>query len=185
MTLEYTNTVEDIQAFNAYHYKHSPTMQRQRLNAQYAMTFLYAVAYGITVILLAGGRPNASPDLGVLYLGIGIAGAIVVFFASRTHIESRFTRNVEKLYKEGKNTSLLEPRSVTIEADGIKHQSPSSEGNIKWSAVEKVVATDTHLFLYINAMAAIAIPKRAPSNESDWNDLVKRAQTYQQSAAIQ
>jgi hypothetical protein len=178
MVVEFTNTPEDLKAFTSYHYEHSPIARRQRLVAQLLMTFAFLVAFGVTLLVLGSGRSGVSPVTCMAFAIIGSLGAGLIFVTSRSSIARGRVRNIEKMYQEGKNTALYEQHSVALDADGVRQKSPSAESFIRWSSIEKVALTDTHLFLYGSAVSAFAIPRRAFADDVQWNEFASLAQRY-------
>jgi hypothetical protein len=183
MHIEFANTLDDIRAFTVYHYQHSPTVRRQKLIGQIVYTIVCVGAYSLVVLLLTGNRLATSPTTAAIYAGVGLIMAVVVFFRFRSRFEGTLTRNAEKLYKEGKNVGLFESRTITLDADGVRHESPASNSFTRWSSIEKVAVTADYLFIYYSALTALVIPRRAFADDAHWQDYVRLAQDYAQTVS--
>ena len=60
-----------------------------------------------------------------------------------------------------KNKTLLMEQVITLDENFLVCQSEYARSEVKWEAVQRVVCTRNHLFLYLSAQGAMLIPKRA------------------------
>lgn len=77
------------------------------------------------------------------------------------------SRRVNKLVDEGKNADLLGKHSVTVNEQGLLEERKNGENKISWSGVEKIVASNKHIFIYIGSVSACIISKRAFKTNAD------------------
>ncbi|HLJ53164.1 MAG TPA: YcxB family protein [Rhizomicrobium sp.] len=62
--------------------------------------------------------------------------------------------------------SFLSPTDIELAPDGIRWKSELREGRTAWNAVNRVVETKSHIYLFIDRAAAHVIPKRSFSSEA-------------------
>ena len=62
---------------------------------------------------------------------------------------------------------------LKIEFDGLTERRASGELKRHWSAIDRLVKTNTHLFIYATGLIAFVLPKRAFTNDAEFNRFVK------------
>jgi hypothetical protein len=68
---------------------------------------------------------------------------------------------------EGNNQAVFGHHTITLSEAGIHTKSPGSESDLEWSTIQKVLQSKSHIFLYISAINALVIPKKAfPTEQS-------------------
>ncbi len=179
MTADYDLTAEDVCAFNIHHTRHSPTARRQ-----YLLGWFVPVAAGLFlcgVIWYFADKARGTPfktfrDLLPLFLGVPV---YLVFFPWSYRRKLRAT--VKAMVKEGTNRGLFSRHHVTLTSEGIEEISDQGRSATPWSAVERVVVTDEHAFIYINALAAVIVPRRAFTDPAQFATFVRTAQELHRS----
>ncbi|MHC4503388.1 MAG: YcxB family protein, partial [Planctomycetota bacterium] len=146
--IEFDLTADDIAAFKLNAARTSPTLRRRFLLKRYLPPLLL-VAAGWAAALVAGleGWPAylvpVSSSLAVVH---ALAYPWMYRYAARRSAAAR----------------LALPERRRVSADGpIVSGSDSGETTLEWSDVERVEATDDHLFLYHGPDKAIVMPRRA------------------------
>ncbi|MDF3058622.1 MAG: hypothetical protein K0R17_2837 [Rariglobus sp.] len=181
MIADYELTAEDVCAFNLHHSRHSPTARRQ-----YLLGWFLPAAGGLLICsglwYLANQKANAPlktfQDLLPLFLGVP---AYLVFFPWSHRRRLRAT--VKAMVKEDKNHGLFSRHQVTLTPEGITEVSGQGHSSTPWAIVDRVVATDEHVFIYINALAAAIIPRRAFTDPAQFAAFVRTAQDYHRNAS--
>ncbi|MCC6507458.1 MAG: YcxB family protein [Pirellulaceae bacterium] len=62
---------------------------------------------------------------------------------------------------------------LKIELDGLAEVRSSGELKRNWSAIDRIVTTPTHLFIYATGLIAFIVPRRAFFDEADFKRFVK------------
>jgi hypothetical protein len=68
-----------------------------------------------------------------------------------------------------KNKTVYCERSLTVGADGFVVESKYGRSETRWTMVQKLARTRSHIFLYLNSDAAVVVPRRAFADEGVWN----------------
>ncbi len=61
---------------------------------------------------------------------------------------------------------FLSPTDIELAPDGIRWKSHRGEGRTAWHAVNRIVETRSHIYLFIDRAAAHVVPKRCFSSEA-------------------
>lgn len=146
--LDYEVTMEDVVAFNRFHHKSSPHVRRQVRIAQLG---------GSAALLVAGGA-LALLDTWVLAAG-SLLASVVYGFTLPWHIERTTKRNVEKLFSEGDNPSLLGPHTLELADDGLVERTVIGEQKTHWVGIQRIAESETHTFIYTGALTAHIVPR--------------------------
>ena len=67
---------------------------------------------------------------------------------------------------------------VTISPHGIAESGEFGESTTAWQAVECVVSAEEYAYVYLNALAAIIVPRRAFDSPAEFDEFVRAAQRY-------
>jgi len=65
-----------------------------------------------------------------------------------------------------RNGTFLSPTDIELAPDGIRWKSERGEGRTAWNAVNRIVETKSHIYLFIDRAAAHVVPKRCFSSEA-------------------
>jgi hypothetical protein len=68
-----------------------------------------------------------------------------------------------------KNKTVYCERSLTVGADGFLVESKYGRSETRWTMVQKLARTRSHIFLYLNSDAAVVVPRRAFADDGVWN----------------
>ena len=72
---------------------------------------------------------------------------------------------ISRMYKRAAspldNGSLMGPRTIVIDQEGVRQIAPLHEGQTKWRGVLAVHETGTHVFLMTDRLAGYIVPRRA------------------------
>ena len=160
MQIDYERTVDDLIQFNLFHTDHSPTIQRQLLWWR-GLTALLVILLPLGPSYLMTQEPSP-----IAYI-IGILGGVVAFFVFPPISRTSNINQWKKIIAEGNNKAILGRHILTLSEAGIHAKSPGSESDLEWSTIQKVLQSKSHIFLYISAVNALVIPKKAfPTEQS-------------------
>ena len=176
MTAEFEITKEDLNAFNLYHHRQSPTARRQYLRSWFVPAFIWLAA--CTCIWHLADRERGTPlrtflNLLPLFSGVPI---YLLYFPWAYHRTLRTI--VDGMVTEGQNRGIFSRHRVTISPESITDSSEHSQTSTVWRGVERVVTTDEHAYIYVNALAAIIVPRRAFANSSAFEEFVTTAREH-------
>lgn len=166
MDAEFELKPEDLWEFNKYHHLHSPVMRQ----SYYRQWFLFPIAWFILCMAIWYGvdRNRGTPlrtFLDLLPLFSGIPFWLVYFpFSYRRKLR----KIVMGMIAEGQNRGLFSRHGVDVSDEGVTESTALTETKVKWSAVERCVTQADYLFIYMNAVAAIIVPKRAFANQLEF-----------------
>jgi hypothetical protein len=90
---------------------------------------------------------------------------------------------VRRSFRKGRNALFLGRHSVTITPEGFRGTGDHGESYIKWTAVERVVNSGSHVFFYVAARSAVVIPRRAFAGEDQFLQFVDATSRFQQAGA--
>jgi hypothetical protein len=174
LTADYDLTAEDVCAFNLHHTRHSPTVRREYLLGW----FVPAIAgfFLCAAIWYFADRVHGTPlktfrNLLPLFLGVPL---YLVLFPWNYRRKVRAI--VKAMVKEGTNRGLFSRHHITLTPAGIEEVSEQGSSATPWPVVERIVVTDKHAFIYINALAAVIIPRRAFADPAQFAAFVRTAQ---------
>jgi len=180
MTTEYEITKDDLSAFNLYHHRHSPVAHRQYLRSWLVPAFIWLLV--CTSIWYLADQERGTPlrtflDLLPLFSGVPV---YLLFFPWLYRRKLR--KLVADMWSEGQNRGLFDRHRVTISPEGVAETSEHGHTSTTWRAIERVVATQEHAYIYTNALAAIIVPRRAFASPSEFAEFVRTAQGHHEQA---
>ena len=149
MTLEYSLGIEDLVAFARYHFLSSRSVQRTKTLVQ------WGGAYSILLPLIIGAFTF---QWAPLLIG-GIVGSIFWAVVYPIAFDKILVKKARKTLEEYKGHESLGWRSVTITDDGILEKTELGERVTKWNAVDRIVITKSHTFIYIAPIIVHVIPR--------------------------
>lgn len=171
MIVETHVTMADLLAFNAYHMRTSPVIQRQLLVGRCMLTGL-ALLLGIGIIFAGSGTVDVSDLIFILLICV-ISFAIYPYLIRRSSMKT-----IEKLALEGKNKGMLGDQKLELASEALVVTTQSSTSTMNWSAVERIATTDDHAFLYVSAISALMVPRNAFDSQSEFQAFVAQAEAY-------
>lgn len=113
---------------------------------------IFAVmAYVMPIVI---GIPDDDPGKMPSQIGVHLAGVILVVLYPR--YARWYTRKASAAYQ-----TLPLQMKLVIDDAGIQAQLDGQSGSTAWKLIERVVETESHIFLYLNRLRAYIIPKSA------------------------
>ena len=166
MNIEYDRTIQDVIDFNLFHMSHSSSIKRQLLRMQ-ILTVVLVLPLVFSIFYLINHTIN------IFTLIITILSGILAFVLYPQFSRESTISRIRKMLGEGSNRAMLGHQVVTFSPEGIFRKNQSTESKINWSAVEKVVQSDKHFFLYISSINALEIPKSCLPSEKEQKDFLE------------
>lgn len=140
--IEYTNTVSDGVAFVDYCARHSAVVWQQ--------WWLGAIAGVVVILLLLGSDASNAERI------VCVPLVLVVYWLGY----SRYARwNAGRLYREGSIKGTSGRQRLTLSERGLLSESDIGQSVIHYHALEKVVETSGHVFIFASAFNAFVVPK--------------------------
>jgi YcxB-like protein len=112
------------------------------------------MAFGLPTVV---GMPDDDPGKVPFQIGLLGAGAILVVLYPR--YARWYTRKASTAYQ-----TLPLQMKLVIDDAGIQAQLDGQSGSTAWKLIERVVETESYIFLYLNRLRAYIIPKSALGN---------------------
>ena len=152
--LDYEITLDDMADFAVYHHRQSRTVRRQRRQA-------LSLTMALALLACMTGPWTLSSAMFCMTL----VGLLAAFHSSSPHA---LREQARRAYSEGKNLGTVGRQHLVLSAMNVTRINAVSETKIRWSAVERVEVTSEHLFIYVGATSAVAVPRRAFSSDEAW-----------------
>lgn len=163
------------------------------VEVNYTLGDLYAVAFhswlsllirilllpGLVLVLLAiltvfGGTSLIDSVLGFPWEFIlGLMGLIILIRMAVAPLANYF---------DGRRARNLGPIRFELRGEGIRVEARDGQTLVYWSAVKRVKATKSRLFLFTGQALAFVVPMRAFSNRGEFEAEVIRAREYWQTS---
>jgi hypothetical protein len=167
MQVQYQLTLDDVIAFNQYHFSNSNNAQRGYWVNQ---------AWGVFIALVLSYVWRGWH----LQLRVMAFALISLLWMVGYHFYHRWwiTHSARSLYGEGQNKGVLGNHIIALDADGVIEISDVGESRTSWDGIERIEENDKYFFLYTSAVMAHVIPKRAFLNEGESAEFLHLAQAY-------
>lgn len=163
--VEFDQSVDDLIAFNQYHIKNSKTLRPS--NFRRILTWFCFLFVTTFVAITAQGQGHSS-DLSSLAPWV-LMFCIIWWLVFRS-IRATSKKKMRQMLEEGENRNLAGRKRVTLTPVALVEKTPFSESSTKWVAIEKIVASSTHLFIYVGSTAAYIIPRSAFKSVEEFDE---------------
>lgn len=164
MKIRYENNLEDLVAFNRYHFDHSPSVWRTRI-LLFLVIPVCILLYVVVSALLMDGLLEVIAGWVVI--------AVLLAFVGPWGFRSLNDRQVRKLYGEGTNKGAFGERELELTEDDLIERTLYGEQRTRLRAIEKVVMDGGYAFIYLIAVMAHVIPRDAVL-DGDYEAFVER-----------
>lgn len=165
MKINYDLIQEDYLNFNVFHAKNSEAVQGNLKIQRYITPVIFLI---IPFFL----KNRVDPPFWYWMIWFSITYILWVIFYPR-HYYWIIKRSVKKMLKEGKNKGMLGSKTIELNEDNIISAGENSESNVKWSTVERYKETKDYIYIYISAVEAYIVPKRAFKDEKEKEEFIK------------
>lgn len=180
MTIECDITPDDLLAFNLYHLSHSPVVRRQYMRTWFFPAFVWLMI--CTAIWYLADRERGEPlqtFLALLPLFGGVPLYLIMFPLMQRR---RLRKTITAMFEEGSNRALMSHHTIEISSDAISDSTGLSKTKMAWQGVDRIVRHDDYAFVYLNALEAVIIPRRAFADAARFDEFVMAADRYHQNA---
>jgi hypothetical protein len=147
MTLNFQMRREDHLAFTREFNSTSPTFQRARTRARLMLPAMMICMWLFT-FSLSGFEWTST----IIFLG----SAVLWYFLYPERFDRRVERYTGKLLASQRGS--LGPCELTLSDSGLHSKSNTGESTFHWSAVDRVLLTDTYLFIFLTSPMGYPIP---------------------------
>jgi hypothetical protein len=175
ISVEYALDEDDIVALQGYYQISSP--ERRRFNLFFLVVVATTLALCVAEVVLLVKGEKIALDYGPW---------VVFFFLLWAYIlrkQGSAAQAVKRVLSRGQNRDLFSPQRLTLSREEIQTSSPYQNTRWAWGAVEKVVKTDQHVFMFLSAMSALIVPRRAFRADADFELFFKTARDHQRTAS--
>ena len=136
------------------------------------------------MLLMAGGLaldPQLREAAFVPLVGFVVIGLCIGLIAGAPALSRWLVRRaVLKLVGRTPNLNLTGLRRVTISPQFLVWASPVTQAISRWIGVEKVLVEADCLFIFVSAMSAYVLPRRAFNSEQHFREYAAAADRYRQ-----
>lgn len=161
-TVRYAATAESITAFSVQRTVTSPRdiairKKRQRVVLGFLAAML-AMLLWITLFAeqLGFGRVIAAT---LLLICAAIFAKVAVRINRREAIRAAVRTMIDAYLAESPNRNYLAPKSLTIDATGLRITSQLEASQFAWAAIERIDVDDHYLYLFLSSVTAEIIPR--------------------------
>lgn len=149
MTLTFQMRREDVLAFSREYHAASPTYQRTRAGVRFMLPVVMLCFWLFT---LASGSFDWTRT--IIYLGV----AVLWVFLYPARFDRRVQQYAEKTLEEGSYSKSLGPCELTLSESGLHSKSNTGESTFFWSSVDRLLLTDSYLFVFLTGPMGYPIP---------------------------
>ncbi len=165
MIIKFQRTLEDLIAFNLFHYEHSPYFRRNMLIVRILLSLLVIfLPFAVVFLVFGKTRYFTNPAAPIAAVIACLIGGIFFFIRYPAYRRADMVNQIRKSFREGDNEGFLGEQKFDFSPQGILYTGQISESKIKWSAINKVVQNEKYIFLYTSSINAITIPRNAFSD---------------------
>ena len=154
MKVSYRNKLLDIIIFNIVHLSRSPFM------LGFLAIILIVIGWSNWQLAAESAAEYSQPVKIVVFailqlLCIAVLGLLMLVTLILSHISKM-------------NKTLLADTTLILDSDYITSETQYARAELKWDAVQKLVRTRSHVFMYLMQHGAIVIPRRAFNSDDSW-----------------
>jgi hypothetical protein len=129
--------------------------------------WLPCIGFGIVLgLIISIGKISIDP----VSIMIGSFGmAFLIFIIARSQLQS---------IKPALDGIFLGPNSVSISDEGIRTFSANYDSLYRWKTVRNAQVTDKHIFIIVDTIAAIMVPRRSFSSDIEREQFLDEIQKH-------
>lgn len=179
MTVEFEQTLEDVLTLQF-------LLARELGDTKMPRGLIVFIA-AVALLMFAASALTASIDNQREEVLVGCVGAVVIagvgvvsHFSFGTVTRWLLRMKVVKLVQKTHNRSLIGLRRVTISPQYVVWSSPATQNAARWTGVERVHVEQDCLYIFITAIDAIFLPRRAFNSEQHFREYALAAEQYRQ-----
>jgi 4-amino-4-deoxy-L-arabinose transferase-like glycosyltransferase len=162
MQLRFENRLDDIFAFNRYHWQTSTVLRRAQRRP----------LVGVAVVWLAGAVVLAALEQSPLVLAAG--AVLTALGVGLTYLLTvwRQRQVTRQLLAEGANKSLYGWHELELDGDQLTKRSLYMTTTMDLRLIEQIAETPQHAFIYISGISALIVPRRDVA-DGDYEDFME------------
>ena len=158
--LKVTMTEEDLSDYNIFHAENSKSM----LKTSFFLRIMFPV---VTIPMTILVFKNVSIFSWLLLVVI----SVLFYLKTPTLMRWSTKRRIKLMLREGKNGDMFLEKTINIDNLGIKLDSINTSVYYKWASIFRFIESENALYIYVNSIKAIAIPKKFVGNKEEINEL--------------
>jgi hypothetical protein len=158
---------QDLEQFNRFHMRHSPTARSVRRWGYWACPA--AALVPLVVFRQHGLAPM---------LGGALAAALVSWALIAAYWRFGVGYVIRRSCNEGDGRGLFGPHSLELTPEGIHETTAVSTSTYAWTGIERIADDDSHLYLYVSPTSAYVVPKRAFASAEGARTFLAQASAY-------
>jgi hypothetical protein len=156
MTLRYETTMQDVDAWYRHYLKLPEVASRLRLQSLAAAMSSGAIVF---VLMLALSKDVMAASI------VGALIFLVVWGLMGAAIRGEALKRAKRAVAGDLTSPALGAHVLEITASEITETCPHHKLSTRWDAVEKLIESDTHLFVLLRGHSAVIIPAQAFSSQ--------------------
>jgi hypothetical protein len=174
---EYVLEYKDLHQAVCYDYYHS---NQNRRTLEVVRSFLIPLAiFEIIMAIVFGLIWNNQWSSFAVFCGIGALLTLIVYIFGSI-LRPKVVRAIIN-QKYGQYTSILIGKhKVSVSSSGLTDARKDGGLKISWGNIERITSSKKYLFFAIKGSAPIIAPKRAFTNDGEFNEFIKLAKAYYQ-----
>jgi hypothetical protein len=162
MKIRFETTINDVIAFNRFHYSNSPAWRKQIWVQSLLVPVILAAVLAMVVVTIANGDAGFDPlvllVMSVCFGTTWLAGSISWVFLIRWSLNRALVRNARKFLAEGSNRTMYGWREMEIVDGRLVLRTELLDMRMDLRAIEKIVSNDEYTFIYTASVSAYLIP---------------------------
>jgi len=172
MEFTFTQTQEDLIAFNEHHLANSPFVRRRKLTNLLTVGLL---PLAIGAVLFA-----FSLDPGPFDWWTFPIASILLFLLYPALYRRSSRRALDKMLSEGVPTTG--ERHVRVNPVEISVSSELRSSTVRWKGVQKITREAGHAFVYVGPVEAFIVPRRAFASDAAFEEGVREIEGFMRAA---
>jgi hypothetical protein len=160
ITIQYTLSKDDYVNYYTYMYWDAKDRKRKRLRNMIKQAGFFCLFSSVLFFSGLYGRIN---KISIAVFLLFFAGAFLPMLTGR----NQMVKQAEAIADDPDNFSIFNETTLTASDTEIHLKNIIVDSRLKWDAVIKKTETPNYYFLFLNAMQAIIIPKRAFKNTDE------------------
>jgi hypothetical protein len=178
MMIRYDNSIDDMVAFNRYHFLHSPAFRTQRvmyviLGLMIPIGLIGASIAFMGSTLFEGDLAERTASAFMLLVLLGIAGSLSVawLWLFRQVVLNSLENQVRRVFRQGANKGAFGNHELELTETSLIERTAFNETATKLEAIERLVDAGNLTLIYFGSLTAYVIPRHAVT-EGDYDHFV-------------
>lgn len=182
MIVEYELAPSDFVAFTVHHHRHSPASLRQYYRAVFVPPAIWLTVWLILWYTSIDAEHSSWDSFRALLPLLWFLPLYPLVYRWLYH--RNMVKIANRMCREGNNRGLFSLQKAEISAEGVANSSAFDQTMTTWAAVERVSRDCEHIYIYVNALMAVIIPRRAFATELEFDGFVESARRFHERAAL-